>query len=77
MPEADPELQVTALSKEFIGASGRLPILEGVDLTMRRGEAVVITGPSGSGKSTLLYILARSISRQGAKSTWEARSHSA
>ncbi|MGD9857626.1 MAG: ABC transporter ATP-binding protein [Planctomycetaceae bacterium] len=51
------DLQVTGLTKRFNGAAGTLEILTGVDLTMRRGEAAVITGPSGSGKSTLLYII--------------------
>ncbi|MDQ4149821.1 MAG: amino acid ABC transporter ATP-binding protein [Actinomycetota bacterium] len=33
---------------------GRLHVLKDVDLSVKRGEAVVILGPSGSGKSTLL-----------------------
>ena len=32
--------------------------LEGIDLDLRRGEGVVVTGDNGSGKSTLAWILA-------------------
>jgi polar amino acid transport system ATP-binding protein len=33
---------------------GKLHVLRGISLTVKRGEAVVVLGPSGSGKSTFL-----------------------
>jgi ABC-type bacteriocin/lantibiotic exporter with double-glycine peptidase domain len=36
---------------------GASPLLENVDLRLRRGEVTVITGPSGSGKTTLLHLI--------------------
>jgi polar amino acid transport system ATP-binding protein len=35
-------------------AFGRLEVLKGIDLTVRRGEVLCLIGPSGSGKSTFL-----------------------
>ena len=50
-------LEVQSVSKVYPTPRGDLPILDGVSLTLDRGQAAAITGPSGSGKSTLLYIL--------------------
>src|SRR5262245_39862608 len=50
-------LTVTNLSKSYSTPRGELPILDGVSLSLARGQAAAIMGPSGSGKSTLLYIL--------------------
>ncbi|MEA2167589.1 MAG: peptide/nickel transport system ATP-binding protein ddpF [Solirubrobacteraceae bacterium] len=38
--------------------SGKVVALDGVNLTMRKGEAVAIVGESGSGKSSLLKVIA-------------------
>lgn len=50
MNEAHEMIQVINLRKRF----GRLVALDGVNLTVRKGQVIVIIGPSGSGKSTLL-----------------------
>jgi energy-coupling factor transport system ATP-binding protein len=39
-------------------AFGRTPVLEGVDIEVRRGEVVRLSGPNGSGKTTLARIVA-------------------
>lgn len=44
------QLQVSGLVKRF----GTETILDGIDLSVRKGEVVVVLGPSGCGKSTLL-----------------------
>ena len=47
---AEPILEINQLIKEY----GNNRVLDGVDLTVRQGEVIVVVGPSGCGKSTLL-----------------------
>jgi lipoprotein-releasing system ATP-binding protein len=53
----EPILKARGLRKSYAQGSGELPILKGVDIDIRTGEAVCIVGASGAGKSTLLHIL--------------------
>ena len=48
-------IEVKDLYKHF--RDGTVKALDGVDLTIRKGDVIVIIGPSGSGKSTFLRSL--------------------
>lgn len=50
-------LRASALTKTFPSVGGDVHAVRGVDLTVRAGELVVITGRSGSGKTSLLMML--------------------
>ena len=41
-------------AEKIVKHFGSLTVLDGIDLTVKRGQVVVIIGPSGSGKTTLL-----------------------
>ncbi len=50
-------IRAEGLTKTYGVGDVELKVLKGIDLTIERGEMVVIHGPSGAGKSTLLHIL--------------------
>jgi len=52
MSEA-PALELKGIHKSF----GRTPIINGVDLVIRKGERHAIIGPNGAGKSTLYNLI--------------------
>lgn len=51
---AEALIELKGVSKAF----GKNVVLDAVDLTIYRGEALAIIGPSGTGKSTILRIIA-------------------
>ncbi|NLV40067.1 MAG: ABC transporter ATP-binding protein [Candidatus Hydrogenedentes bacterium] len=57
MPPEHPLLELRGVRRAFDGPAGSLPVLDGVDFTLRAGEAAAVTGPSGCGKSTLLQLM--------------------
>jgi putative ABC transport system ATP-binding protein len=50
-------IRLEALTKDYDTDAGPVPVLKGLQLSVRPGEFLAIMGPSGSGKSTLMNIL--------------------
>jgi general L-amino acid transport system ATP-binding protein len=55
MPDTSPIIEFAKVSKWF----GQFHVLRDIDLSVARGEKIVICGPSGSGKSTLIRCINR------------------
>jgi len=55
MPET--HISAVALEKTYRKGELKIPVIQGVEIGVRRGEFLSIIGQSGSGKSTLLHML--------------------
>lgn len=53
----EPLVELSGVSRHFEVGGAVVKALDGVDLTVRQGEWVVVLGPSGSGKTTLLNMI--------------------
>lgn len=52
-----PCAELRGVQRRYAHRGGFVSALDEIDLSIRRGELVALTGPSGSGKSTLLHVL--------------------
>lgn len=50
-------IEIKNIRKTFPVGNGTVEVLKGINITINRGEFVIIFGPSGCGKSTLLHTL--------------------
>ena len=57
MPVSEYVIEVRDVWKKYIIGRVEYPALNGVSLSVSRGEFIAIMGPSGSGKTTLLNIV--------------------
>ena len=58
MSKADGELlRLEGVGKAYVHNSTRTEVLQGVNVSIARGELLTVVGPSGAGKSTLLNII--------------------
>ncbi len=70
-PSGREVLTVDAVSKAY----GDKRVLEGVSMTVRRGERVAILGPNGLGKSTLLKIATGNLDADAGSVKWGHETH--
>ena len=50
-------IQLESVTKTYDAGENEVHALRGVDVAIREGEFIAISGPSGSGKSTLMHII--------------------
>ena len=51
-------LEIINLKKSFEHRNGTIELFNNVNLKVKRGDLIALTGPSGSGKSSFLHLLA-------------------
>ncbi|HUG19189.1 MAG TPA: ABC transporter ATP-binding protein [Planctomycetaceae bacterium] len=57
IPMPTPQISAVAIEKSYRKGDLKVPVLNGVNASAKRGEFLSIIGQSGSGKSTLLHLM--------------------
>ncbi|MCM2270343.1 MAG: ATP-binding cassette domain-containing protein, partial [Thermoanaerobaculia bacterium] len=70
-PSGKQVLEMTGIRKAY----GDNQVLDGVDLTVQRGDRLAILGPNGIGKSTLLKIAVGAVAADEGKVEWGYETH--
>lgn len=67
-------IEIKNLVKTYHLGNVAVPVLKGVDLTVKKNDYLVLKGPSGSGKSTLMHIIGCLDRPDGGSYVFEGRS---
>ena len=59
-----PEIRLEEVSKYYKQENRRIAVVEDINLVIRQGEFVFVTGSSGAGKSTLIHLICDLLPRQ-------------
>ena len=51
-------LEVKSLKKTYEHKNGTIKLFDNVNIKIKKGDLIALTGPSGSGKSSFLHMLA-------------------
>ena len=65
----EPLIDLKQVIKRYEGLAGAVVALKGIDLQVRRGEFLVVTGKSGAGKTTMVNVIA-GLDRSTAGEVW-------